>query len=115
MDLAVFYFYKKVAKKPIEELIAERNQFSKIDSDEFDELNKDLTFKLPNSMDDILDKYNNLRELKKKNPRKKIVDICYLIIDLDAGEEHIHSELKKIEKSKGFIKFLTREDMEKEK
>jgi len=118
--IGVYYFYKKIDRRKkldINQLISERNNGvgKFLDENELDEANEKLEFKIPNTMDDVLDKYNSLKDLKKESKGKKIFlyDICYLAVDLDLGEKRVKEELDKIRNSQGFIKFLTKTDIEK--
>jgi hypothetical protein len=108
MRLATFYFYRKAQKLSIQELISEQDTIKKIGNFE-----GNLPFKFLDGMDDILDRYNELEKAKTKH--LKIIDICYLIVNLDKGEEFVKKETDKIRRSKGFIRFLTKDDYEREK
>jgi hypothetical protein len=108
MRLGIFYFYRKLRKVKIEELLNEKKQFDNIIFDQ-----DVLPFKIPTSMDDVLDKYNALEKVKET--QLKLTDLCYLAVDLDQSDELIKIEIEKIKKSKGFIRFLTPYDLEMEK
>jgi len=118
--IGVYYFYKKIDRRKkldINHFISERNNGvgKFLDEEQLDEANEKLEFKIPNSMDDVLDKYNSLKELKNELKGKKvqICDICYFAVDLDLGEEKVNEELDKIRNSEGFVRFLTKTDIEK--
>lgn len=108
MRLGIFYFYRKLKKVKIEELLSEKKQFDNLIFDQ-----DVLPFKIPTSVDDVLDKYNALK--KVKTSQLKLTDICYWVIDLDLGDEYIQKECNKIKKTKGFIRFLNEDDLEREK
>jgi hypothetical protein len=108
MRLGIFYFYRKLKKVKIKDLLSEKKQFDNLIFDQ-----DVLPFKIPTSMDEVLDKYNALE--KVKTSQLKLTDICYWVIDLDLGEEYIQEEWNKIKKTKGFIRFLTPDDLEMEK
>jgi len=118
--IGVYYFYKKIDRRKkldINHFISERNNGvgKFLDEEQLDEANEKLEFKIPNSMDDVLDKYNSLKELKNELKGKKVTvyDICYFAVDLDLGEEKVNEELDKIRNSEGFVRFLTKTDIEK--
>ena len=119
--IGVYYFYKKIDRRKkvnINQLISERDGLGNfLDKNELNDINEKLEFKIPNTLNDVLDKYNFIKDIKKELKGEKVTlcDICYFVIDLDLGEKRVKEELDKIRKSEGFIRFLTKEDIEKEK
>lgn len=119
--LGIYYFYKKIDRRKkisLEKMINGKNNLINIFSEnELEYLNEKIPVKLPITTDDLLDKYNKLKELKKKLKGKKafLYDICYLIVPLNSDEEVVEQHIEEIKNLKGFVKFLNSEDMKKEK